>query len=393
MAAAVPPERESWTCGRCRKINKYSANNCPKCGRYWQNVIDHNFVDPRNRSKSPRGRRPAYAQNWEYEDPPWDQQWGRPNREPRFPDQNAAPVRRNDGTEGWNDGWGRGVGQPRPKGKGKDQNQSQGKGFQTMPEQFGPQFPAIPPGTTVNASSWMPMIPQQAADAEMQAAVQEVKVAEAQTETVHLFNAVEHHGRAQQELAAAHKARGQIHSSWVAFLNASVQQWMEFAEQFTKQEQTALERITAAQEACVQACDRLNQEKSNAGVPAPAAAEALRNADQDVREISMANANKINEGMMHLHTTLKIYIVPQPHLQRRNIQQNGPDWKRPQKSKWWSQRCLRLQRRPAQCLEARPYSLLVGPNRCDYHMPCWCARSSSHYRTGASAILAPFNLP
>eukprot|EP00435_Cladocopium_sp_Y103_P035919 s36_g9.t1 len=301
MTSAVPPERESWKCSRCRKINKYSANNCPKCGRYWQSVIDHSFVDPRNRSESPRGRRPTYAQDWEYEEP-WDQQWGRQPRDytnsPRYQDQTPAPRR--------SDGWGQGRGQPQPKGhgkdKGKDQVSGKGKGFSHLPEQVGPQFSAPPQMSA--PSSWMQLMPQQSVtlappppppaapemdpvkmrellkllekrqdtlDPEIQTAVQEVKVVEAQTETAQLLSAVEYHGKAKQELAAAHQARGQIHSSWVAFLNASVQQWKEFAEQFAKQESTALERIQAAQEAYMRACDRLNQEKASAGVPVSAA--------------------------------------------------------------------------------------------------------------------------
>ena len=55
MASMVPPEKESWKCMRCRKVNKFSADYCPKCSRPWQEVIDRHFVDPRNAPpKSPR---------------------------------------------------------------------------------------------------------------------------------------------------------------------------------------------------------------------------------------------------------------------------------------------------------------------------------------------------
>ena len=91
--------------------------------------------------------------------------------------------------------------------------------------------------------------------------MQELKVEEVKVERKHMHNAVDHHGDAKQELAAANQARGQIHASWIAFLSASMQQWTEFADQFAAQEKSAVERIEAAQSAYQRACDLLNQEK------------------------------------------------------------------------------------------------------------------------------------
>ena len=82
---------------------------------------------------------------------------------------------------------------------------------------------------------------------DIQAKMQELKVEEVKVERKHMHNAVDHHGDAKQELAAAQQARSQILSSWITFLSASMQQWKEFADQFAAQEKAAVERIATAQ--------------------------------------------------------------------------------------------------------------------------------------------------
>lgn len=138
---------------------------------------------------------------------------------------------------------------------------------------------------------------------EIQAKMQEMKVDEVKVERQHMHHAVDHHGDAKQELAAAHQVRGQIHSSWIAFLSASMQQWKEFADQFAAQEKAAVERITAAQATYQKACELLNLEKQKISL-STGEVSVVSDEEQDTKEISMLNANQITEGMQHLSSTL-----------------------------------------------------------------------------------------
>ena len=320
----VPPEKEPWKCFHCRKINKFSANYCPKCSRPWQEVIDRSYVDPRNvppqgsRPKSPRRQGYAYSTEQEYEEPWHYQPWPRSPRKRTQSPRQRAPRAQSQGRGG--------------KGKG----QSSGKGQSAYYQDAGPnQFPSAP--AVPKASSWMQMVPSPAAATatppppppagpaldpvkmkelfnlvdkrqdqltpEIQAKMQEMKVDEVKVERAHMHHAVDHHGDAKQELAAAHQARGNIHSSWIAFLSASMQQWKEFADQFAAQEKLAVERITAAQAKYQKACELLSLEKQKIGIN-PGDVAVISDEEQDTKEISMLNANQITEGMQHLSTTL-----------------------------------------------------------------------------------------
>ena len=219
MASMVPPEKESWKCFHCRKINKFSANYCPKCSRPWQEVIDRSYVDPRNvppqgsRPKSPRRQGYAYSTEQEYEEPWHYQPWPRSPRKRTQSPRQRAPRAQSQGRGG--------------KGKG----QSSGKGQSAYYQDAGPnQFPSAP--AVPKASSWMQMVPSPAAATatppppppagpaldpvkmkelfnlldkrqdqltpEIQAKMQEMKVDEVKVERAHMHHAVDHHGDAKQ---------------------------------------------------------------------------------------------------------------------------------------------------------------------------------------------------
>lgn len=76
-----------------------------------------------------------------------------------------------------------------------------------------------------------------------------------------------------------------IHSSWIAFLNASMQQWKEFADQVAAQERVAVERIATAQLAYQKACGLLNQEKQKIGIAPTAEVTTVSDEEQDATEI------------------------------------------------------------------------------------------------------------
>ena len=325
MANMIPPEKESWKCSSCRKINKFRANYCPKCSRPWQEVIDRQFVDPRNLApKSPRRQGYSYVPDQSFSEP-WDyQQWERSPRKrtqsprQRFQNQPRAQSR------------GRG-------GKGKGQwNQSHGKGKAApLVDAGGNQFPSAP--AVPKASSWMQMMPMAASTAapppplpaapmidpvkmkelfslldkrqdqltpDIQAKMQEMKVEEVQVERKHMHNAVDHHSDAKQDLAAAHQARGQIHSSWIAFLSASMQQWKEFADQFAAQERAAVDRIHAAQATYQKACELLDREKQKIGLASSSEVTPISDEETESKEVSTVSSQQITEGMQHLSTTL-----------------------------------------------------------------------------------------
>lgn len=139
---------------------------------------------------------------------------------------------------------------------------------------------------------------------EIQAKMQEMKVEEVQVERKHMHNAVDHHSDAKQDLAAAHQARGQIHSSWIAFLSASMQQWKDFADQFAAQEKAAVEKIHAAQAAYQKACELLDREKQKIGLASNTEVTPISDEETECKEVSMLNSNQITEDMQHLSTTL-----------------------------------------------------------------------------------------
>lgn len=165
---------------------------------------------------------------------------------------------------------------------------------------------------------------------EIQAKMQEMKVEEVKVERKHMHNAVDFHGDAKEELAAAHQARGQIHSSWIAFLSASMQQWKDFSDQFAVQERTAMDRIVAAQTSYQKACEILKQEKQKVGVMTNNVA-TISDEEQDVKEISMVNADQITEGMKQLSSTLAtlhssaVAMAAQEHAAKRPRIEEIPD--------------------------------------------------------------------
>ena len=77
---SIPQSKESWKCMSCRRVNKFSADYCPKCSRPWQEVMDRSFVDPRNlQAQSPRGQRQQqrqpYVPEWSYAEPWGNRYW------------------------------------------------------------------------------------------------------------------------------------------------------------------------------------------------------------------------------------------------------------------------------------------------------------------------------
>ena len=134
--------------------------------------------------------------------------------------------------------------------------------------------------------------------------MQEMKVEEVQVEQKHMHNAVDHHSDAKQDLAAAHQARGQIHSSWIAFLSASMQQWKEFADQFAAKERAAVDRIHAAQATYQKACELLDREKQKIGLASSTEVTSISDEETESKEVSTVSSQQITEGMQHLSTTL-----------------------------------------------------------------------------------------
>ena len=310
MASMVLPEKESWKCMRCRKVNKFSADYCPKRSRPWQEVIDRHFVGPRNAPpKSPRRQK---AMHMLQTGPTKSLGTTSSGKDPlenvhNHPDRGTSGlhpnVRKAEDEEG-----ARVTLKIRAKGRATSNPSFRMLGAISPLSPCGCQGFFLdandPNGSNqycsfATTSGWTY---SGSSRNENEGVVLPIGQETRPTDTRHSSQDArdESRGSAGGEEAHAQCCRPpqrcqagtrrctsstMIHSSWIAFLNASMQQWKEFADQVAAQERVAVERIATAQLAYQKACGLLNQEKQKIGIAPTAEVTTVSDEEQDATEI------------------------------------------------------------------------------------------------------------
>eukprot|EP00435_Cladocopium_sp_Y103_P003270 s5032_g1.t1 len=353
-----------WRCP-CGRKNRKTAWNCPDCTGSWQYgtpVVEKNQQEvPQQYShtqhaggKSPRRQQHSSGQTyhgqWSWQQEPWvDSQGYQQNQ------GNATSPRH-----------GRGRGGRRRSRRAKKEEQQvpmapQLPAFPTQPPLPPPTTP--PPKAATSTTLSTPAAPALAAQApaaptlappsedalklcslanklkkhqdqgmEIPEDVQEdikdvcTRAAKLETKTMHQALTAMDHARTEYDNAV--HARNQLHAQWRTFLEESVKLWQGHTSNFQAQEVALTERIQQAKQSFIQARDVMNATKIKAATMIPldndVNAVTVSDDDEELRDVSMAAAERIASSMTNLTETMSAL-----HTQAQELAADEQKAKRP----------------------------------------------------------------
>lgn len=307
-----------WKCRHCRRLSKAAATYCGQCGRHWAEAQDGSYrhVQPQDRQQRDQAD-PTYAY-WQ-EETPWSQRsWqdGRgPSQSPRSSHRSQTPQ---------------GTKKPRTRGKGQNKHHK-GKGKKG---QDGKQFQAPPlPETPWKSTSSQSAQPTSAAPpsqaeqqlrtivaamkkneaslpADLQTLLHENHKVQSQDLTKQLHSAVTKLGKAKKALAEARASRLNLHTVWRNYLDASVEKWKQFCQDFAQQDTELAQQVTNASDAVRQAQEGLEASKKEVkdteeSDPEGKSEMAVEISDEEGQENMDSKGQVLKEGMSLLLQSLE----------------------------------------------------------------------------------------
>lgn len=117
----------------------------------------------------------------------------------------------------------------------------------------------------------------------------------AKNQTKALHSAVAQLGNSRKALKEFNRARVQLHHGWAEFLEASLERWQGYTEDFRKQDQELQAKIKEAQDAVQQSIERFQECQSATGVATDQKEkETVEVSDEDTE---MVTSTKVEETM------------------------------------------------------------------------------------------------
>lgn len=130
---------------------------------------------------------------------------------------------------------------------------------------------------------------------ELQDMLQAAQMDYAKNQTKALHSAVAQLGNSRKALKEFNRARVQLHHGWAEFLEASLERWQGYTEDFRKQDQELQAKIKEAQDAVQQSIERFQECQSATGVATDQKEkETVEVSDEDTE---MVTSTKVEETM------------------------------------------------------------------------------------------------